>query len=70
MAVIFWIRLDQICSKWIKLDKIGFLPNVRKIFQLDHRDLVQIGSNQVKLDQIGSNWLKLDWIRPDQLGTN
>ena len=24
MAVLFWIFLDQICPKWIKLDQIGF----------------------------------------------
>ena len=23
MAILFWIRLDQICPKWIKLDQIG-----------------------------------------------
>jgi hypothetical protein len=23
IAVLFWIRLDQICPKWIKLDQIG-----------------------------------------------
>ena len=22
-AILFWIRLDQICPKWIKLDQIG-----------------------------------------------
>ena len=27
MAVLFWIFLDQICPKWIKLDQIGFLTN-------------------------------------------
>ena len=23
IAILFWIRLDQICPKWIKLDQIG-----------------------------------------------
>ena len=59
MAVLFWIRLDQICPKWNKLDQIGILTNDKRTFQLDHRDLVQIGSNQIKLDQIGLNWFKL-----------
>ena len=64
MAVLFWIRLDQIwLPKWIKHDQIGFLTNVRRTFQFEHKDLVQIGSNQIKPDQVGSNWFKLVQIR-------
>ena len=84
MAVLFWIRLDQICQKWNKLDQNGFLTKDKRTFQLDHRNLVQIGSNQIKLDQIGLNWFKPDqsrsiwfksdgfneinWIKLDQIG--
>ena len=41
MAVLFWIRLDQICPKWIKLDQIGsdWIKKI-KIDRVDY--LVQI----------------------------
>ena len=63
MAVLFWIRLDQIRPKWIKLRSNWFKS-------------VQIGSNQINLDQIGSNWFKsyqselneIDWTKFDQIG--
>ena len=31
MAVLFWIFLDQICPKWIKLDQIGCLTNQKML---------------------------------------
>ena len=31
MAVLFFIFLDQICPKWIKLDQIGFLTNLKNV---------------------------------------
>ena len=74
MAVLFWIRLDQICPKWIKLDQIGFLTDVRRTFQLDHRDWIksdQIGSKRIslifffksdKIVQIGSNWFNCAYL--------
>ena len=41
MAVLFWIKLDQICPKWIKLDQIG--SNSIKKIKMDQFDyLVQI----------------------------
>ena len=73
--------LDQICPKWIKLDQIGFLTNDKWTFQLDHKDIVPIGSNQIWLDQISSNWFKLVqngskwirliiWFKSDKIGSN
>ena len=76
MAVLFWIRLDQSCPKLIKIDHIGFLTNDRRTFHLDHRDLVQIGSNQINLAQIGSNQMDLmrligsNWTKLDKIGSN
>ena len=64
MAILFWIRLDQICPKWIKLNQIGLIW-----IKLD-----QIGSKKTKLkqtkliasnqitDEIGSNRIKSDQI--------
>ena len=31
MAVLFLVFLDQICPKWIKLDQIGFLTNLKNV---------------------------------------
>ena len=31
MAVLILIFLDQICPKWIKLDQIGFLTNLKML---------------------------------------
>ena len=31
MAILFWLRLDQICPKWIKLDQIGLLTNLKNV---------------------------------------
>ena len=53
IAILFWIRLDQICPKWIKLDQIG-----SNWIKSD-----QVGSNWFKVEQIrsiGPNWTKLD----------
>ena len=41
MAILFWIRLDQICPNWIKLDQIGS----------DWFKLVPTGLNWIKIDQ-------------------
>jgi hypothetical protein len=60
MAVLFWIRLDQICPKRIKLDQIGFLTN-QPIHSFDWIRSYQIKSDQIrKSDQVGSNWIKKD----------
>ena len=53
MAVLFWIFLDQICPKWIKLDQTGFLTN-RKM-------LTMAVLFWIFLDQICPNLIKLDF---------
>ena len=71
MAVLFWIFLDQIRPKWIKLAEIGFLTNQKmflykvvtftnwtKMAILFWLRLDQICPKWIKLDQIGSNWIK------------
>merc|ERR1712051_694136 len=68
MAILFWIRLDQICPKWIKLDKLVQIGS--KWIKLD-----QIGSNWFILVQISLNWFKSDkigsnWIKSDQVVSN
>ena len=74
MAILFWIRLDQICPKWIKLDQIGsnWIKKDQNgsgwLFGSNQFKLDQIRSTQIKFDQIGSNWFKLNqkrsrWIR-------
>ena len=64
MAILFWLRLDQICPKWIKLDQIGSnwikkdQDGLGWLFGSNQMKLVQIGSNQFKLDQVGWKWFK------------
>jgi hypothetical protein len=71
MAVLFLIFLDQICPKWIKLDQIGFLTNLKK----DKNDyyflfifLDQICPKWIKLDQTWSNLIKLDQTWSNWIG--
>jgi hypothetical protein len=64
MAVLFWIKLVQIGSKKIKIDRLIIL------FKSD-----TIGSNRSKLVQIGPKWFKLDhlgstWFKSVQIGSN
>jgi hypothetical protein len=49
MPVLFWIRLDQICPKSIKLDQIGSIW----IKKDQDGSASLFGSNQIKLVQIG-----------------
>ena len=61
MPVLFWIFLDQICPKWIKLDQIGFLTKSKNVslksFQIYKKDkdacliLDFFGSDLSKMDQ-------------------
>ena len=60
----------QICPKWIKLDPIGFLPNLKNvtikschIYRKDKNDCFVFdffGSDLSKLDQTWSNLIKFD----------
>ena len=74
MAVWFWIFLDQICPKWIKLDQIGFLTNqemlLKKVATCTKRItmavlfwifLDEICPKLIKLVQTWSNLIKLDF---------
>ena len=68
MAVLFWIFLDQICPKWIKLAQIGFLTNQKmflyKVVTFTTRIKIAIlfGSDWIRSVQNGSNLIKLDQI--------
>ena len=73
IAILFWIRLDQICPKWIKLDQtcsnwISQQPknvsiqscHIYKLYKNGHFILDQIGSDLSKTDYTWPNWIKKD----------
>ena len=62
MAVLFWIFLDQICPKWIKLAQIGFLTNQKM--------LVKKVVPFLKNDKNGHFIFGFFWIRSVQNGSN
>ena len=62
MAVLFLIFLDQICPKWIKLDQIGFLTNLKMLL----KKVVTL-KERVKMTVL---FLIFFWIRSVQNGSN
>ena len=60
MAVLFWIFLDQICPKWIKLDQIGF-PHRSKNVTIKSCHIYKKDKNGCFiLDFFGSDLSKMD----------
>ena len=75
MAVLFWIILDQICSKWIKLDQTwsNWISHKSKNVSLKSLHFYEkdknaclildfFGLDLSKIDQTWSNLIKLDEI--------
>ena len=65
MTALFFIFLDQICPKWIKLDQIGFITNLKNVTikscHIYRKDKMAVFF-LIFLDQICSKWFKLDQI--------
>ena len=53
MSVLFFIFLDQICPKWIKLDQTGFPHQSKNITKNKNGHLIFdfFGSDMSKMDQ-------------------
>ena len=67
MAVLFLIFLDQICPKWIKLDQVGFLTNLKnvtiKFFTFTDRiKMTVLFLSFFRSVQTWSNLIKLDFL--------